>query len=68
MFCENCFAGQIKTVVNSNLLYKYLEVFKKYGIIINDLSKNVKSLQIEKLLIKLQTFDLEASITKKCKA
>lgn len=37
--------------LNSNLLYKYLEVFKKYGIIINDLSKNVKSLQIEKLLI-----------------
>lgn len=37
--------------LNSNLLYKYLEVFNKYGTIINDLSKNIKSLQIEKFLI-----------------
>jgi predicted O-methyltransferase YrrM len=37
--------------LNSKLLYKYLEVFNKYGIIINNLSKNIKSLQVEKLLI-----------------
>ena len=37
--------------LNSNLLYKYLEVFNKYGTIINDLSKNITSLQIEKVFI-----------------
>ena len=37
--------------LNSNLLFKYIEVFNKYGNIINDISGNNKSLQIEKLII-----------------
>lgn len=37
--------------LNSNLLFKYIEVFNKYGNIINDISRNNKSLQVEKLII-----------------